>query len=76
MQYLIIILGNICRSPMAEAVFDDLLRRKGVRDEWMIDSAGTVSHEAGSSIYSSSENELKKHGNHYKHLSRQVCSSA
>ncbi len=60
---------------MAEAVFDDLLRKKGVRDEWMIDSAGTGGHEAGSSIYSSAQKELKKHGNHYKHIARQVIIS-
>jgi protein-tyrosine phosphatase len=33
--------GNICRSPMAEAVFKDLVAREGLGDQFHIDSAGT-----------------------------------
>ncbi len=34
-------LGNICRSPTAEAVFLDLIEKKGVADRFVVDSAGT-----------------------------------
>jgi protein-tyrosine phosphatase len=33
--------ANVCRSPVAEALFRDWLRRRGVVDEWRVSSAGT-----------------------------------
>jgi protein-tyrosine phosphatase len=38
---LFVCLGNICRSPMAEAVFRHLVHTEGVEDQFHIDSAGT-----------------------------------
>ncbi|RRT68772.1 hypothetical protein B296_00008492, partial [Ensete ventricosum] len=39
--------GNICRSPAAEAVFTDLVRKRGAESKFKIDSAGTIGfHEA------------------------------
>ena len=57
---------------MGEAIFHHLATQKGVRDEWLIDSAGTGGHEAGSSIYSSAQRTLRKHGIKYEHIARQV----
>ncbi|SFM45957.1 protein-tyrosine phosphatase [Gracilibacillus orientalis] len=39
-KVLFICLGNICRSPMAEAVFRHIIKEKGVEDQFVIDSAG------------------------------------
>ncbi|WP_163580980.1 low molecular weight protein-tyrosine-phosphatase [Gracilibacillus saliphilus] len=39
-KVLFICLGNICRSPMAEAVFRHIVKEKGVEDQFVIDSAG------------------------------------
>ena len=36
-------MGNICRSPLAQGVFEDVLRREGLGDEVFVDSAGTGS---------------------------------
>jgi len=38
---LFVCLGNICRSPTAEAVFRQRAARVGRADRWLIDSAGT-----------------------------------
>jgi protein-tyrosine phosphatase len=38
---LFVCLVNICRSPMAEAVFRHLVREEGVEEQFHIDSAGT-----------------------------------
>ena len=44
---LFVCLGNICRSPLAEAIFLDKIERKGVRDRFLVDSAGTGSWHVG-----------------------------
>ena len=38
---LFVCLGNICRSPAAEAIFINLLEKKGLTDSFCVDSAGT-----------------------------------
>ncbi|KAL4853458.1 putative low molecular weight protein-tyrosine-phosphatase [Chlorella vulgaris] len=40
-RVLFVCLGNICRSPSAEAVFKDVVARAGVADQFVIDSCGT-----------------------------------
>ena len=44
---LFVCLGNICRSPAAEAIFISLLERKGLSDGFIVDSAGTGSWHIG-----------------------------
>ena len=39
--------GNICRSTMAQFVMEELVRRAGREDEFVIDSAATSSEELG-----------------------------
>jgi len=40
-RVLFVCLGNICRSPLAQGIFEDLLRREGLKGEVFVDSAGT-----------------------------------
>jgi protein-tyrosine phosphatase len=40
-RVLFVCMGNICRSPLAQGVFEDVLRREGLADEVSVDSAGT-----------------------------------
>ena len=45
---LFVCLGNICRSPAAEGVFRDLVKKRGFDSKFNIDSAGTIDyHEVG-----------------------------
>ena len=44
---LFVCLGNICRSPAAEAIFIKLLKKKGLTDRFLVDSAGTGSWHIG-----------------------------
>ena len=44
---LFVCLGNICRSPAAEAIFINLLEKKGLTDVFFVDSAGTGSWHIG-----------------------------
>jgi protein-tyrosine phosphatase len=48
MRVLFVCLGNICRSPTAEAVMRDLVRREGLEDVIEVDSAGTGDWHVGS----------------------------
>ena len=44
---LFVCLGNICRSPAAEAIFLDFINKKGLHDSFIVDSAGTGSWHIG-----------------------------
>ena len=54
--------GNICRSPMAEFILKDMVRRRGLEDCFHIESAGTSMEEYGSPVYPPARRELAKHG--------------
>ena len=43
--------GNICRSPMAEFVLQDLVRRRGLENEFHIESAATSTEETGNAVH-------------------------
>jgi protein-tyrosine phosphatase len=47
-RVLFVCMGNICRSPLAQGVFENVLRREGLEDEVSVDSAGTGHWHVGS----------------------------
>ena len=54
--------GNICRSPMAEFILKELVRRKGVQDDFEIASAALSSEEEGNGLYPPARRKLKEYG--------------
>ena len=54
--------GNICRSPMAEFVMKDLVRRAGCAGRYEIASAATSSEEIGNPVYPPAQRKLAEHG--------------
>ena len=54
--------GNICRSPMAEFVMKDLVKKVGLEDSFMIESAATSTEEIGNSVYPPARRKLAEHG--------------
>jgi len=54
--------GNICRSPMAEAVFQQMVKEKGLEDHFEIESAATTHWEVGSRPHPGTRKVLEKYG--------------
>ena len=54
--------GNICRSPMAEYVMKDLVRKAGLESQFQITSAATSREEIGNPIYPPARRKLTEHG--------------
>ncbi|WP_293729049.1 low molecular weight protein-tyrosine-phosphatase [uncultured Phascolarctobacterium sp.] len=54
--------GNICRSPMAEFLLKDIVRRKGVAADFEIASAATSREELGNSVHYGTKRKLAQLG--------------
>ena len=54
--------GNICRSPMAEFLLKDLVRRLGIADKFYIASAATSSEEIGNPVHRGTRKKLNELG--------------
>ncbi len=54
--------GNICRSPMAEFVMKDLVKRAGLESQFYIESAATSTEEIGNPVYPPARRKLAEHG--------------
>lgn len=54
--------GNICRSPMAEFIMKDLVKKAGCAKDFVIDSAATSTEEIGNPLYPAARQILTEHG--------------
>lgn len=61
-KVLFICLGNICRSPMAEFVFRDMVQKRGLADRFHIASAATSSEELDNPVHRGTTEKLKEYG--------------
>ncbi|XP_056150716.1 low molecular weight phosphotyrosine protein phosphatase isoform X2 [Lampris incognitus] len=69
---LFVCLGNICRSPIAEAVFRKMATDADVVDKWRIDSAATSTYEIGNPPDHRGQACMKRHDVLMRHVARQV----
>ncbi len=77
-RVMFVCLGNICRSPMAEAVFRKLVRDAGREGEFEIDSTAVSREELGNPVYPPARAVLRTHGivppeHHARLLTREDC---
>jgi len=62
MNILFVCHGNICRSPMAEFVMKDLVKKAGLEHSFSIASAATSTEEIGNPVYPPARRKLAEHG--------------
>ncbi len=62
MNVLFVCLGNICRSPMAEAMFKQMVDDAGLNGKINVDSAGTSNEEEGNGPHPGAAKTMHVHG--------------
>uniref|UniRef100_A0A1A9WDJ8 Low molecular weight phosphotyrosine protein phosphatase n=1 Tax=Glossina brevipalpis TaxID=37001 RepID=A0A1A9WDJ8_9MUSC len=71
-KILMVCLGNICRSPIAEAVMNQVLEREKLHHEWSVDSAGLGGWHSGSLPDERALSVLKQNGIVYVNRARVI----
>lgn len=71
-QVLFVCLGNICRSPMADAVFQQMVDEAGLHEQICVDSAGTGSWHIGEKAHPGTRRVLAQHAIPYNGRARQI----
>ncbi|MCB0495360.1 MAG: low molecular weight phosphotyrosine protein phosphatase [Cyclobacteriaceae bacterium] len=71
-KILFVCLGNICRSPLAEALFRKHVEANGLQDQFMCDSCGTADYHIGSAPDQRSVANARENGLDYSHRGRQL----
>ena len=74
-KVLFVCLGNICRSPLAEAIFDHQVKARGLENSFSSDSCGTGGYHIGADPDHRSQQVAQKYGVPMKHAARKFSSS-
>lgn len=59
-RIMFVCLGNICRSPMAQFVMQDMVNKAGLGDEFFITSSGTSNEEEGNPVHYGTKQKLAR----------------
>ncbi|MEM7033442.1 MAG: low molecular weight protein-tyrosine-phosphatase [Chloroflexota bacterium] len=65
-------MGNICRSPMAEAIFTNMVEKAGLSKQFHIDSVGTIQHHSGEPAHPGTRRILTQNNISYQGQSRKI----
>jgi protein-tyrosine phosphatase len=76
LKVLFVCMGNICRSPTAHGVFEQVVRDAGLADRIQIESAGTHAYHVGESPDPRSSQAARRRGFDLGHIRAQKVSSA
>ena len=74
-KVLFVCLGNICRSPMAQIIFENMIQEQGLEDDFEVDSAGTEGYNemCHAGIHRGTKEVLRKNGVYFnEHYSRKI----
>ena len=71
-KVLFVCLGNICRSPMAQAIFEYQIKEAKIEDNFKAQSAGTAGYHIGDPPDPRTLSTLKSHGILFEHQAHQV----
>jgi protein-tyrosine phosphatase len=72
LKVLFVCLGNICRSPLAEAIFNHKIKELGLETEFVAQSCGTANYHIGDPPDSRTIRNALKNGVQINHLGRQL----
>lgn len=68
--------GNICRSPMAEFVMKDMVKKAGLEEDYYIESAATSTEEIGNDIHYGTRRKLTQQNIPFtKRAARQITAA-
>jgi protein-tyrosine phosphatase len=73
-KILFVCLGNICRSPLAEAIFKHKIKQHRLEQYFVADSCGTSNYHIGDAPDARTISNARKNGVTIDHLGRQLCS--
>ena len=72
-KIMFVCLGNICRSPMAQIMFQEIINQNKLNNKIIVDSAATSNYEIGNSIYQPAFQILKQNNNkNIEHKAKQI----
>lgn len=69
---LFVCLGNICRSPIAEGTFREIVKKRNLQDKFSCDSAGTAGYHIGQLPDQRTMKNAEKHGIKLTHHGRKL----